>query len=48
MPLFETKVEIDNEKVMQIVKERWGVKIDTVLKISQNHTFAATIESKQN
>ena len=43
MPLFETKIEIDNNKVIKLVHEKWGVKIDTVIKISQNHTFAATV-----
>ena len=45
MPLFETSVPIDHEHVSKIVLQKWGAKIEKLLKASQNHTFSATIQS---
>lgn len=44
MPLFETTVKIDQERVAQLVLLRWGLKLANALKASQNHTFSATNE----
>lgn len=44
MPLFESSVPIDHEHVAKIVLEKWGIKIDKLLKASQNHTFSASFE----
>lgn len=43
MPLFETTVPINEEQVKKIVLEKWGIKIESLLKDSQNHTFQGII-----
>lgn len=42
MPLFESAIPVNNEKIAAILNERWGLKLGKIIKASQNHTFEAS------
>lgn len=44
MPLFE-KFPVERELVAQLVQKNYGLVLGEVLKVSQNHTFVATVGS---
>lgn len=45
MPLFELAVAVSDEEIDRIIQLHWNLKVGTIIRTSQNHTFDATDNS---
>lgn len=42
MPLFNLKIDVDVNRITEVVSEHWGIQLGSVIKASQNHTYNAS------